>query len=67
MIARLDRMIAECTGQMRKVPGTVMLEGLDCDCRNHVGGCPRGDLMYWRETWLERVDEQVKKPAARLA
>ncbi len=54
--SRLDRMISEPTGEMRQVEGTVMLEGLNCLCwYNHVGGCPRDDLMYWREAWLERI------------
>jgi len=52
---RLDRMISEATGEMRTVESTVILEGLNCLCAYHVGGCPRGDYMYWREVWLERV------------
>jgi hypothetical protein len=23
-----------------------------------MGDCPRGELMYWREIWLERVNKQ---------
>jgi hypothetical protein len=52
---RLERMIAEPTGQMRHVPNTVILDGLHCLCSNVFGGCPRNDFMYWREIWLERV------------
>jgi hypothetical protein len=52
---RLDKMISEPTGEMRKVEGTVILEGLNCLCWNVVGGCPRDDFMYWREIWLERL------------
>ena len=53
---RLDRMISEPTGEMRKVEGTVVLEGLNCTCANVVGGCPRQDFIYWREIWLKRLD-----------
>jgi hypothetical protein len=53
---RLDRMISEPTGEMRRVEGTVILEGLECLCWNATGGCPRGEFMYWREVWLERCD-----------
>jgi hypothetical protein len=56
---RLDRMISEATGEMRKVESTVMLEGLTCLCWwNHLGGCPREDFMYWREAWLERAPSE---------
>jgi hypothetical protein len=40
--SRLERMIAETTGEMRQVESTVILDGLNCLCwQNHVGGCPR--------------------------
>jgi len=60
--ARLDRMISESTGEMRRVEGTVILEGLNCLCWNVLGGCPRQDFMYWREVWLERANADLKKP-----
>ena len=53
---RLDRMISEPTGEMRKVEGTVILENATCQCYTAViGGCPRQDFTYWREIWLKRV------------
>jgi hypothetical protein len=51
---RVDRMILETTGEMREVHNTVSLRGLECMCYYHFGSCPRGDLIYWREIWLER-------------
>jgi hypothetical protein len=56
---RLDRMISEATGEMRKVEATVVLEGLNCTCANVVGGCPRQDFIYWREIWLERLENDA--------
>jgi hypothetical protein len=62
---RLDRMIAEPTGQMRIVENTVILEGLQCLCWwNHVGGCPREEFMYWREIWLEPSGHRGQPPAS---
>jgi hypothetical protein len=55
VLARLDRMISESTGEMRKVEGTVFLEGTPCLCSWSVGGCPRLELSYWREVWLRRI------------
>ena len=51
---RLDRMIMESTGEMRRMENTVILEGVNCLCENVVGGCPRQDPVYWREIWLKR-------------
>jgi hypothetical protein len=50
---RLDRMIMEATGEMRKVENTVLLEGARCGCVNVLGGCPRKEFSFWREIWLK--------------
>ena len=34
--------------------------GEECLCAGQLGDCPRGELMYWREIWLERVDRSGK-------
>ena len=60
---RVDRIIVEKTGKMRELQNTVMLRDLrgnpslceECLCADAMGDCPRGELMYWREIWLERV------------
>lgn len=54
--SRLDRMIIERQGRMLNVSHTVILEGIQCPCRCVIGGCPRADLIYWREIWLRRVE-----------
>lgn len=60
VLSRLDRMISEATGEMRKVEGTVYLDGNLCMCAWSVGGCPRQEYCYWREIWLKRVDPGAK-------
>ena len=60
---RVDRLISEKTGDMREIADTVTLSsmrgcgslGEECLCSGEPGDCPRGELMYWREIWLERV------------
>ena len=56
VLGRLDRMISEPTGEMRKVEATVILDGNTCMCARVVGGCPRLEYTYWREVWLRRVE-----------
>jgi hypothetical protein len=60
---RVDRLIQENTGVMREIADTVTLTmrgcgslGEECLCYAEPGDCPRGELMYWREIWLERVN-----------
>jgi hypothetical protein len=60
---RVDRIIDERTGTMRQLQNTVMLRNMrsdpnlceECLCYDEMGDCPRGELMYWREIWLERT------------
>jgi hypothetical protein len=64
---RVDRIIEEKTGRMRPMNQTVMLHNLEgdpaaceeCLCHAELGDCPRGELMYWREIWLERVGDRA--------
>lgn len=61
---RVDRFINESTGVMREMADAVTLAGMggrdslgeECLCYGEPGDCPRGELMYWREIWLERVN-----------
>jgi hypothetical protein len=54
---RLERIIVDGTGKMRKMKNTVFLEDSFCGCSCvAVGGCPRGEFAYWREIWLRRTN-----------
>jgi hypothetical protein len=48
--------ILEETGQMARLNRTVALKTLACTgvCAKN---CPRANTLYWREAWLERVEE----------
>jgi hypothetical protein len=51
----VQKIILEETGQMAKLNRTVALKGLTCKgvCAKN---CPRANTLYWRESWLERVE-----------
>ena len=61
---RVDRLIDERTGIMLSLSDTVTLQNVgrsrvlseECQCYDQLGDCPRGELMYWREIWLERLN-----------
>jgi hypothetical protein len=53
--ARLDKIIVDGTGEMRRLTNTVSLEGSLCGCAQIAfGGCSRCEFVYWREIWLRR-------------
>ena len=55
---RLDKIILEATGELRKIrTPTVLLEGVFCDGKAH-SGCDRSCFCFWREAWLKRETPQ---------
>jgi hypothetical protein len=50
---RLDKIVLESTGEIRKLKNTVLLDGGICD---GIYGCNRSCFHFWREAWLERVE-----------
>lgn len=42
----------------RRLPDTVLLEDLRCDGSAH-GGCQAECRIYWKDAWLERVDDRT--------
>jgi hypothetical protein len=51
----VHKIILEQTGKMIQLKNTVALKGVTCQglC---VKNCPRNSSLYWRETWLHRVE-----------
>jgi hypothetical protein len=49
---RLERMMLESDGRMRKLKNTVLLEGALCA---DLYGCDRSCFHFWREAWLKKV------------
>lgn len=60
--ARVDKFISEQTGRIRRLKTpAVILEGVWCtSCYSYLRmGCPRSLHSWWREIWLERVNENA--------
>jgi len=54
---RVNRILLESTGEIRKVKNTILLGDVVCD--GHVWyDCDRSCFYYWREAWLKRVEEK---------
>jgi len=53
---KVEKIIVDGTGEMRRLKNTVFLQGEVCECSCVAfGGCPRGEFSYWREIWLRRA------------
>jgi hypothetical protein len=60
---RVERIVDERTGRMRHMKNPcVVLEGIVCEGAYSLN-CPRAIPAYWRELWLERVDDPVRERA----
>ena len=54
---RVEKICMESApGEMRRLKNTVILEGAICNGGSR--GCDRASFLFWREAWLERVDEK---------
>ena len=63
---RVERIIDEKTGRMLAITSdSILIEGFVCPGTYHRS-CPRASPLWWRESWLERVDEQVEGEPAHL-
>jgi hypothetical protein len=49
---RVNKIVLESTGEIRKLKNTVLLESAIC---NGIYGCDRSCFFFWKEAWLERV------------
>lgn len=57
VVARVERCIDEKTGVMLTMKNPcIALDGVICD-GVYKSNCPRAFIPFWREIWLERIDE----------
>jgi len=56
VLRRVERIIRDHSAKMVRVNDTVLLEGLVYKDFVRLAA-PRAEYMYWRECWLERVEE----------
>ena len=57
VLKRVENVLLESNGELRKMRNTVSLEGVMCD-GSEFGACDRSCFHFWRETWLRRVTEE---------
>ncbi|MBW2420447.1 MAG: hypothetical protein JRH19_18035 [Deltaproteobacteria bacterium] len=60
VLARVDKIVNEKTGHLVKLPNDcIILENVICqsECSSYRLFCPRSIYPYWREIWLQRIDD----------
>ena len=64
--APIRKIILEQTGRMVELSNTVALDGVVCQgvCSKN---CPRANQLFWRESWLTRVDAAASPTKSRPA
>ena len=62
VLKRVERFLDERDYLMKHCKGVVILEGLICEGTKHFGPCDRSCFYFWREEWLEKIDEATSIP-----
>lgn len=57
VLKRVERFMDERDYQMKKCKGIVLLEGAICEGGEAIGRCDRSCYFFWREEWLEKIEE----------
>lgn len=59
---RVERFLDERDYITKRCKGIVLLEGLICEGTKHFGPCDRSCFYFWREEWLEKIEEAATIP-----
>jgi len=54
---KVSKFLDERDYLVKKCSGTVILSGVMCEGTRDFGPCDRSCYFFWREEWLERVDD----------
>ena len=52
------RFVDERDYKVKKSRGIVLLEGVNCEGTEFYGPCDRACYFFWREEWLERIEQE---------
>jgi hypothetical protein len=53
------RFVDERDYRVKKTQGVYILEGLICNGTEVYGSCDRSCFFFWRDEWLEKIDQDV--------
>jgi hypothetical protein len=53
----LERFVDERDLRVKSSKGIVLLDGVTCQGTGDFGRCDRSCFLFWREEWLEKIDQ----------
>lgn len=53
----MERFLDERDYKVKKTRGVILLENVICEGTPAFGRCDRSCFLFWREEWLEKIDE----------
>jgi hypothetical protein len=53
----LERFVDERDLRVKTSRGIVLLDGVICQGTADFGRCDRSCVLFWREEWLEKIDQ----------
>ncbi len=56
----MERFVDERELRVKKCKGLILLDGVMCQGTTSFGRCDRSCYIFWREEWLERIEEDNK-------
>ena len=59
VLKSVERFVDERDLRIRKTKGIVLLEGVICRGTSSFGRCDRNCYYFWREEWLEKLEEPI--------
>jgi len=57
VLKTVERFVDERDYRVKRARGLILLEGLICEGTPDYGRCDRACFYFWREEWLEKIDE----------
>ena len=58
---RIEKFLDERDYLIKKTKGIIILKDVFCQGTKDFGDCDRTCFFFWREEWLEKVDEKAQK------
>ncbi len=58
---RVERTCEEAEISIKRIQNVVFLDSLRCDGSFH-GDCQKGCMIFWKDIWLERIDQASENP-----
>jgi hypothetical protein len=62
----MERFVDERDYYVKKTHGIILLQGIHCEGSRFYGRCDRACFSFWREEWLEKIEENDPRVTGRV-